>query len=371
MKNIFMIKSWTDSVLFVIVLLTVVSCKKEDNDGIVNDKYNNQGLVCLTCPSLFYDYADIPPLETICDDFTSSEWPQGTLFYDGDTIGYTQGGISPIVLKTDAFCAFNSSEPGIYLIGPASFRFNGDFQIAQFEIYGFNDQYDQMGFEVNGNGFISLGDDFPLSIGDVVVDLDMSAENIGVWEYSYLIFEGVVNEIEITGFESGIVNLCVTTQNTPPEIEKTGSVYFDDFIDDDGNITGSYPNSKTPLGYYGLQGASLVVKFDEFLGYSPVKISFVHSYFKDDNTTLINIQLPGTPLIICTPDSLSSVLTYYGYQTNYYHFSSGLMWQNESSEPVSGASIDSIIISGSDLNQIKIGADMNSSELRSICSILE
>ncbi len=147
--------------------------------------------------------------EITCDDFTSGNWPSDTVFYGIDTIGYSQNETQPIILGPSCTCAFNSWELGMYLIGPVKFEFDGNDQVAQFEIYAFLNQFDQMGFAVNGSEIKYLDDSFPMLLNGILVDLDTSLVNVNYWTYSYLTFTGFINEIDIIGFESGIVELCV------------------------------------------------------------------------------------------------------------------------------------------------------------------
>ncbi len=147
-----------------------------------------------------------------CDDFTTYPWSP-----IGDTLGYTQSGTYPIVNvpyfgnASNGSWSFNqSSDPGMYGVTSGSnFSYDGTNQLITFEIYGFYDQYNQMGFSVNGSAAIDLSQNFPITIGNIVIDLDTSAINNGNWEHAYLTFSGETSEIEIYCFESGIVEVCV------------------------------------------------------------------------------------------------------------------------------------------------------------------
>lgn len=357
-------------IVFLLALIGLVSCKKEGPDVPVNTDYNNVGLSCATCPSEFHEYDGFTVPPTHCDDFTTNLIPAGN-YSSGETIGYTQNGQYPIVLGSPAMCFVNTADPGIYLVqGTASFGFDGGSQTVRFEVYGFLNQYDQIGFSVNGAAVQYLDASYPMTIGGIQVDLDMSAPNQGAFEHSYLTFHGAINDIVLHNFESGIVNSCVTPEPIPPTGNTGGPVSFIDFLNYAGTSTGIYPSAKTRLGYYGQNSASVVIDFDEFLGYTPTRVSFVHSYLPGQNSRLVNVQLPGTPLIVTVPDSLDDYLTPYGYQVEVHVITNGVLWQDELSPPITGTQVDSIVLKGADLKQLTIGADLNNSELRSICSYL-
>lgn len=361
---------WMNRVVFLVILIGLVSCKKETPNVPVNTSYNNVGLTCATCPSEFHEYDGYIIPGTHCDDFTSNLIPAGN-YSSGETIGHTQNGQYPIVLGNPAMCFVNVAEPGIYMVqGTTSFGFDGSSQTVSFEVYGFLNQYDQLGFSVNGSAVQYLDASYPMTVGGIQVDLDMSAPNPGAFEHSYLTFHGAINDIVIHNFESGIVNSCVTPDPIPPTVNTSGPVSFIDFLNYAGISTGMYPSAKTRLGYYGPNSASVIVDFDDFLGYTPTRVSFVHSYLPGQNSRLLNVQLPGTPLIVTVPDSLDDYLMPYGYQVEVYSIPNGVFWQDGFSPPITGAQVDSIVLKGTDLKHVTIGADLNNSELRSICSYL-
>ena len=150
-----------------------------------------------------------------CEDFTATPWPSQTFFSQGDTMGYTQGNY-PVVLGNGAFCYFNDnpSDEGMYLIGPVDFGFDGSDQDIRFEIYGFYNQFNQMGFSVNGSATTYMNSTFPLTIGTTTVDLDTTIANSGNWEYVHLTFSGNVTDITIEGFESGITEMCTRSNSS-------------------------------------------------------------------------------------------------------------------------------------------------------------
>lgn len=173
---------------------------------------------------------EIEDLGLGCDDFTDiAEFPMMD-YIEFDTVGYSLSGSEPIILGAGAFAYVNGTNEGIYGVGALNFTFDGSPQEAKFEVYGFAGQFDQMGFSINGSPIIYLNGSFPMTIGGVVVDLDLSAPNVGSWENFYLTFSGVITSISHELFESGIVNLCVE------ELELEG-------IDSENLIeTNLYPN---------------------------------------------------------------------------------------------------------------------------------
>lgn len=146
-----------------------------------------------------------------CEDFTGTNWPTQTFMTAGDTIGYAQG--NSIVLGQATGCWLNLADPGIYMVGPVEFNFDGSDQTIRFETYGFLGQFNQMGFAVNGSAVSYMNGTFPMTINNVTIDLDTSVPNVGSWEYAYLTFSGNISQILIEGFESGITELC-TVANT-------------------------------------------------------------------------------------------------------------------------------------------------------------
>ena len=150
--------------------------------------------------------------QTLCDDFTTEPWPtEFTAFNPGDTLGFTQDGTQPVIVSSEdyVFMAMAGPDPGIYMVGQVDFEFDGSNQSAQFEIYGFEGQYNEMGFAVNGSAIEYMDATFPLTIGGVTVDLDDSAPDFDSWDNAYLTFTGNLDEVTIVGFESGVLSLCV------------------------------------------------------------------------------------------------------------------------------------------------------------------
>ena len=357
--------------MLALVVLMVVSCKKEEPLTPVNVPYNNVGLSCATCPSIFHEFEDLVIPQTVCDNFASTTTIPPGNYTAGDTLGYSQNSQYPIVVGNSGFCIVNGVEPGLYNIGGSlDFGFGGNTVSAVFEIYGLQNQYDQIGFSVNGSAVTYLDATYPMNVGSVLVDLDTGIPDLPGFQNAHLTFYGEIDEVEIHCFESGVFELCVTPDFVPPVINTNDPVYFTDFFDHSNTITGSYPTAKTRYGYYGQQGTSMVVKFDQFLGYKPTVVSFVHSYLPGQNSRLVNVQLPGTPLIVTVPDSLNYYLSQYGYQVEAYALTNGVIWQDDSSPPISGALTDSVVLKGGNLDQIVVGADLNNSELRSVCSYL-
>lgn len=159
----------------------------------------------------------VDTISSICDDFTTYNWQP-----NGDTLGYTQGGIYPVInVPYDTNSTLGSwgynlspSNPGMYgVTAGAKLSFNGNNQTIMYEIYGFYNQFSQMKFSVNGSSALALNGNFPVTIAGVTVNLDTSATNFFNWENVYLSFSGNVNEIKIYAFESGIKQMCVDTAN--------------------------------------------------------------------------------------------------------------------------------------------------------------
>jgi len=355
--------------------LLAFACKKETVDTPVNTGENNFDLDCATCPSIFHPFETISEetiTTTLCDDFTAAPWPTDGTFLEGEIVGYTQDGTQPVTVLEGGACEFGINE-GMYLWQKTSFSFDGSNQVARFHIYGFETQFYAMGYTVNGSTDFYLDDTFPITIGGVVVDIDYSAPPIGSWTAVYLTFVGEINTVEMIGFESGVVELCVTKTTVltePPLIDKTHYVYFDDFYDYSGTVIGAYPNQKTPAGYYGMHGATMVIDFSQFLAYAPTRIGFVHAS-SSESDYLVNVKINDTPLIITVPDSLDYFLKPYGYRAEIYNDPDGLMWINSVNPPITGAYVDSIIITGNNMNKVKLGVELNESELRRVCSYYE
>lgn len=171
-----------------------------------------------------------------CDDFTEDPWPVGPITYtEGDIVGYTQDGTQPITVGSESSCSFGPSDEGIYVWNFLNFAFDGSNQTARFEIYGWIEQYEFMGFTVNGSAVHYMDASFPIVIDGVTIDLDDSAEDFDDWANAYLIFTGEIDEIDIIGFESGITTLCVEP------------LFGDDDCDDFTDLT-TYPP-----GYYTIE----------------------------------------------------------------------------------------------------------------------
>ncbi|MFT5819659.1 MAG: hypothetical protein ACI8ZM_000884 [Crocinitomix sp.] len=148
--------------------------------------------------------------DAVCDDFDIAPWPTETTGYsEGDLVGYSQDGTQPITVGIASSCGFGPSDAGIYVWNLLNFAFDGDSQIATFEIYGWIGQYDAMGFTVNGSTVHYMDETFPMTIDGVTIDIDDSAEDFETWDVAYLIFSGELDAIDIVGFESGITTLCV------------------------------------------------------------------------------------------------------------------------------------------------------------------
>ena len=150
--------------------------------------------------------------EDDCDDFTDLvTWPTDTYVAD-ELLGYSQGGTQSITSGASSYVEVNNvleDLPGIFGQGPVDFSFDGTDQVARFLMYGFDYQFNEMGFSVNGSSPVYLDSIFPLIISDVVVNLDLSPPNVGDWEYFYLTFAGEIDEISQVLFESSVVELCV------------------------------------------------------------------------------------------------------------------------------------------------------------------
>ncbi|MCG8574455.1 MAG: hypothetical protein MI810_06170 [Flavobacteriales bacterium] len=358
----------------IFTLLFLFSCKKDTPLLPANNTSNNNPDDCTTCPSIFHNIEDLAEPTTYCDDFTDDvAWPDGFFNTADEVVGMTQNGTQPITVQSGGICVFDDMNPGMYGIGPVHIAFDGSYQTAVFEIYGFAAQYGEMSVAVNGSTPINLDESFPIEVGGVpgvMIDLDFSApDSPPSWENAYLTFTGNLSGIEFDLFESGFISLCVTNAPSAPTVDKTHYVYVDDFVNHAGEVLGSYPNTKTPLGYYGLQPASLNIDFSQFLAYSPTKIGFVHAHQAGEDDYLVNIQLNGTPLIVTQVDSLADRLSPYGYTLEKYSYT-GTMWSNQSTA-IAGMQIDSFLVKGNNINQLSIGAELSESELRSICTYYE
>lgn len=357
-------------IYFFVILMTFLACKKVEDPGPVNADQNNVDLNCATCPCSFISFKETTTETKLCDDLTDLDnWPESEPAF-GEIIGYTQGDTYPVVYVEGDYAAINVADPGIYGTGFFDFAMSGENQTATFEIYALDVEFTDIYVRVNGSVPILLNTDFPITAGDVVINLD----NITVddlYGYGSLSFTGPVEEITFSLFESGISEVCITQVAIgPPIVENPSYVNFDHFYDHSGTITGSLPETQTPLGFYGYEGLNLTINFSAFLAYSPSRLSFVHAYF-DGGSNLINVQLPGTPLLVTIPDSLNYYLEPYGYKAVNYAMEDGLLWQNSGAPPLTEALVDSIIITGKNMNNVTLGANLQESELRSICTYYE
>ncbi len=178
--------------------------------------------------------------QLVCDDFTNSEnWPENS-YSETDTVGYSQEGTFPIIMGTEAFSWVNGFEEGIYGVGSVNFEFDGTNQIAQFTIYGFEGQFGEMGFNVNGSADAFMDDTFPMTLGGVTIDLEIIG-TVDDWTYTHITFTGEIDEITIITFESGVTELCVE----PVAVEAEGC--------DDFTIVANWPemthSSGDTIGY--------------------------------------------------------------------------------------------------------------------------
>lgn len=357
------------------IALLAIACKKEDAPSPANQNAVNQGLDCATCPSIFHPFETLiedTTINTGCDYFNTPPWPATGSFGPGEIVGFTQDDTQPVIVGFGGTCQFGVFE-GMYLNGLTSFTFDGSDQEARFLVYGDELLFSEIGFSVDDSPIGYLDGSFPFTFGDVTVDIDYSAPPVDFWSSVYLIFSGPLYEVGMIGFESGLINLCVTKTSVivdVPVIDKTNYIHFDDFYDYAGGITGSYPNRKTPTGYYGQQGATMAINFTEFLGYSPTRIGFVHASSSESNY-LVNVQIDDTPLFVTVLDSLDYFLEPYGYRATVYSDPAGLMWMDTINPPVGSAYVDSVIITGNNINKVKLGVDLDASELRHVCSYYE
>ena len=130
------------------------------------------------------------------------------------------------------------------------------------------------------------------------------------------------------------------------------------------------PVARTIDGYYGFsEGMAIEFNFANLpLACVSNKITFAHARFasnSNDNPSLVNVQFPGTPLIVTVPDSLDEYLAPYGYTVEHY-FQPGFVYMNTAGDGFVGV-VDSVIITGPEFETVRIGANLFESELRSIC----
>lgn len=160
--------------------------------------------------TFFFSHGVLIAQDTICDDFTSANWPNNQNFSPGDTLGFSQNNTQSIVAGNNLYGEFNTAFPGIYGVdGLINFEFDNTNKTAVFEIYGFQSQFNQMGFSVNGSPLYYLDNSFPVVVSGVTIDIDTTANNFGNWKNVFLTFSGALDNIDITLFESGILSLCV------------------------------------------------------------------------------------------------------------------------------------------------------------------
>lgn len=360
-------------ILFAVFL--AFSCKKETPMDPVNAGENNIGLDCAICPSVFHPFDDLLiENNEDCDDLTDAINYPSDFFVTEGIVAFTQDDTYPVTLKKVGYLHINQSigEPGFYGSNLLQFDFSGAEQEVRFIIYGNEATMNQVGFKINGSTPNYYSESFPQTIGGVIITIDFSIPNIGEYEVFEVTFSGKINSITQILYESGISDLCVNRDYTaiPPEIDKNNNIYFDDFYNYDETILGSYPTAKTPLGYYSLQATNMVIKFDDFLADAPTKISFVHVY-TEGKSNLVNVQLPNIPLIITVPDSLRYFLEPYGYKVEHHYKTGAKMWTDIYSDPQLDKVLDSVIISGNNLNEVILGANLSKSELRSVCTYYE
>ncbi len=204
-----------------------------------------------------------------CDDFTTYNWQP-----NGDTLGYTQGGTYPILGNS----GWMLGNQGMYGVNDtADFSFNGSSQVITYEIYGFYNQYNQMGFSVNGSSFTALNGSFPVTIGGVTVNLDTTAANTNNWENSYLSFTGNVNSIDIYTFESGIKKMCVDSVNINA-VPEFNNLYSINIYPNpaSSNITIEHKNNiqqKITLSLLDIQGQQIVNEKINFTSKQTIDIS--------------------------------------------------------------------------------------------------
>ncbi len=363
--------------LLLTVFLTVAlsfACKKKKTDEPVNKEANTASIDCAVCPSVFYGFAGVTEVETTsCDDFTAIDlWPTAS-FAGPQIVGFTQEITYPITILSGGFVNLNTTEdnPGFYGLGNCLFEMSGEEQIARFAIYGIYAQFGEMRVGVNGSDQIGLTDEFPTIINDVLVEFD-SITTEGAWTQAYLTFTGEIESVEHQLFESGVTELCVTTTALAeaPAIDTLRGIYFTDFFLSDGTSAGYFPTTKTPTGYYGNQGVAMQISFDEFLAYSPTAISFVHAH-PASTESLLNVQLPGTPFLVLSAENLSTSLAPYNFEATVFSQTEGTLWLDETTATSENIVVDSIVIKGTGMDNVRLGVNLNNSELRSVCTYYE
>lgn len=201
-----------------------------------------------------------------CNDFTTYTWQPS-----GDTLGYTQGGVYPIMnvpyFGSGSVSAWDftqtNSHPGMFGgTSGVNFSFDGSNQVITYEIYGFYNQFNQMGFSVNGSSATAMNGSFPVTIAGITVNLDTSATNFSNWENVYLSFSGNVNEIEIYAFESGVIEMCIEPLSASAISEDSNlydiTVYPNPAADILTIENKSNPEQKTTLSLMNVQGQKIL-----------------------------------------------------------------------------------------------------------------
>ena len=227
-------------------------------------------------------------------------------------------------------------------------------------------------FNVNGAGLNTL----PIGVTVVITDLTFG---------HHIEMQGPISTFELNGHEVAIDNLCIT--ETDPNacavcftdhLEMDASVQggefvsFSDFVD---STNVSYPadaflsgNVKTSHGYYGSDPVVLELNFNALPHQLDAqRISFTHAHGLTINPTgtlsvnFINIQLPGTPLLVVPVYGLNNALSAYGYSVQHYSYPTTI---EGNSNP---ATADSVVIEGPDISVIKLGLPLYQAELRNVC----
>ncbi|MGB3947364.1 MAG: T9SS type A sorting domain-containing protein [Bacteroidia bacterium] len=226
----------------------------------------------------------VEPTDTTCNNFTTYNW-QPT----DDTLGYTQS-IYPIISTPSP----NSSQglwelnqqnghPGMYGwdIG-AMFLFNGSNQHVTYEMYALSNQFQFMGFSVNGSTPVMLNNSFPVTISGVVVHLDTSATNsVNGFENFYLSFTGNIDSIKVYVFESGILSMCIEPEiaNSVSEADELFRMnVYPNPTSQSINITNeSIINESTIISLINVQGQEVIRQQINFNGFYNLNISSLNT----------------------------------------------------------------------------------------------
>lgn len=144
-----------------------------------------------------------------CTNFTNtSEFT--TASYSNDT-SITNTFIPIDIINNSGIVLVNDpSFQGIYgSNADLNFTFSGSSQIATFSNYGFQSQFNQMGFSVNGSSIHFLNETFPQTINGILVDLQNITPIAATSMVSFdMTFSGLVSIVSFNLFESGFTNLC-------------------------------------------------------------------------------------------------------------------------------------------------------------------